>query len=62
MILCDVSIIDSGSGEKWRVPRDETEKEEHRGTYIKYLEARLLLQTAERNVRISSERMAEFLG
>lgn len=43
MILCDVSIIESGGGGKWRVPRDETEKEEHRGIYIKYLEARLLL-------------------
>ena len=62
MILFEVSIIVSGGGGKWRVPRDETEKEEHRGIYIKYLEARLLLQTTERNLRISSKRMAEFLG
>lgn len=43
MILCDMSITVSGGEGKWRVPRDETEKEEHRGIYIKYLEARLLL-------------------
>lgn len=42
MILCNISITVSGGGGKWRVPRDETEKE-HRGIYIKYLEARLLL-------------------
>ena len=62
MILCDVSTIVSGGGGKWRVPRDETEKEKHRGIYMKYLEVRLLPQTIEKNVRISSKRMAEFLS
>ena len=61
MILCNITITVSGGGGKRRVPTDETEKE-HRGIYIKYLEARLLLYTTERNVRISSKRMAELLG